>query len=292
MTRLFLVFLSFFLLVGSAEPKEGVFRAEVFPAAVKQGEVCFIKAFREEPTNSVYATFRSKRLPMMVQGKDGSFGLLLGIDMETPPGSYEVKIEGTDKSGAIPAKSLTLKVAGADFGKQELSLPRDMVDLDPKTLDRVNREAIRLDKIFRKSRDERMWSGPFVPPLNGELSTPFGVRRIINGQAKSAHTGVDLGAGEGTPILACNRGVVVLCDELFFTGKSIILDHGGGIYSMYFHLSQAAVSEGEVVEKAAMIGNVGSTGRSTGPHLHWGVRMNDGRVDPFALLKTSEYVQE
>lgn len=292
MKRLFLFLVSFFLLGGSAEPNESALRAEVFPTVVKQGDVCFIRAFRQGPTDSVYATFRSKRLPVTIQGKDGAFGLLLGIDMDTPPGGHEIKIEGRDKSGGVLITSLLLKVDRADFGIQTLSLPSSMVDLDPKTLERVNREANRLEEIFRKSREEKIWSGPFVAPLTGEMSSPFGVRRFINGQPKSAHTGVDLEAAEGTSVLACNRGVVVLCDELFFTGNTIILDHGGGIYSMYFHLSRAAVSEGEAVEKGAIIGNVGSTGRSTGPHLHWGMRMNDSRVDPFALLKAGEYLRE
>ncbi len=292
MKRFFLFFLAFVLLEGSAEPNEGAFRAEVFPPVVRQGGVCFVRALRRGPADSVYTTFRSRKLPMTIPGKDGSFGLLLGIDMETPPGGYEIKIEGRDKSGGIRASSVLLKVAKAKFGRQALSLPGSMVDLDPKTLDRVNREANRLEAVFLKSRDERIWAGPFVPPLRVKMITPFGIRRIINGQAKGAHTGIDLRAKEGTPVLACNRGVVVLSDELFFSGKSIILDHGGEIFSMYFHLSQAAVSEGETVEKAAIIGNAGSTGRSTGPHLHWGMRMNGGRVDPFALLKTGEYLRE
>ncbi len=289
MTRLFLFLFSFFLLPAIAEASEGTFRTELLPTIVKQGDVCLIRAFR--PTDSVYATFRGKRLPM-IQAKNETFGILLGIDMETPPGDYEIKIEGTDKNGRTPATTLLLKVVDANFGKQELTLPREMVDLDAKTLDRVNREANRLDALFQKSRKESMWSGPFVAPVTGEIASPFGVRRFINGQPKSAHNGVDIDAPQGTPILASNRGVVVLRDELFFTGNTIILDHGAGIYSMYFHLSQAAVSEGEVVEKAAVIGNVGSTGRSTGPHLHWSVRMNDSRVDPFSLLKTSEYLRE
>ncbi len=285
-----LFLLSLLLLAGNAEPNEGAFRVVTFPKVIRQGEVCLIRAYGS--ADSVYATFQGQKLQMTIRGRDGSFGLLLGIDMETSPGEYEIKIEGRDKDEEVRTSSAIQKVATEKFGKQALSLPRSMVDLDAKTLERVNQETNRLEAIFRKSRDERIWQGPFMPPLKLELVTPFGIRRIINGRAEGAHTGVDLRAAEGTPVLACNAGVVVLSDELFFSGKSVILDHGGGIYSMYFHLSQAAVSEGEAVEKAAMIGSVGSTGRSTGPHLHWGIRMNGGRVNPFSLLKTSGFVRE
>jgi murein DD-endopeptidase MepM/ murein hydrolase activator NlpD len=121
--------------------------------------------------------------------------------------------------------------------------------------------------------------------VEAELSGAFGLNRIINGKQRSPHTGVDLKAEEGTPVLATNSGIVVLVDELFFTGKSVILDHGWGLYSMYFHLSEVSVKNGDRVDTGTMLGRVGSTGRSTGAHLHWGIKMNGARVDPFSLLR-------
>jgi murein DD-endopeptidase MepM/ murein hydrolase activator NlpD len=176
-------------------------------------------------------------------------------------------------------------VEKADFGIQELSLPSSMVHLDEKTLERVNKEERRLNSLFRAFREERLWRGAFIQPVEGELSSAFGLSRILNGQLRSPHTGIDLGAEEGTPVLASNSGIVVLVETLFFSGKSVILDHGWGIYSMYFHLSEVLVKEGDRVDQGAILGRVGSTGRSTGPHLHWGIRMNGARVDPFSLLK-------
>jgi len=158
--------------------------------------------------------------------------------------------------------------------------------LDAKTLKRVNRETRKLEALFQTSRNERLWKSVFIRPVEGEISTGFGLNRIINGQQRSQHTGVDLRAEAGTSVLASNDGVVVLVDELFFSGKSVILDHGWGLYSMYFHLSETLVKEGDLVRTGAMLGRVGSTGRSTGPHLHWGVIINGARVDPFSLLRT------
>ncbi|MGD8686410.1 MAG: M23 family metallopeptidase, partial [Syntrophobacterales bacterium] len=121
----------------------------------------------------------------------------------------------------------------------------------------------------------------------GKLNTPFGLRRILNGEPRSPHSGVDLRAAEGEPIRAINHGKIVLVGEFYFHGKAVVIDHGWGLYSMYFHLSQLNVSKGDFVGKNAVIGLAGSTGRATGPHLHWGVRLRGARVDPFALLRAT-----
>ena len=167
-----------------------------------------------------------------------------------------------------------------------------MVDLDAKTLERVNQEAKRLQALFQTFRNERLWRGAFICPVEGGLSSAFGLSRMMNGQRRSPHTGVDFETEEGTPVWACNRGVVVLSDQLFFSGKSVILDHGWGFYSMYFHLSEARVGEGDRVSRGAMVGRVGSTGRSTEPHLHWAIRIRGARVDPFSLLELTEGLRE
>jgi murein DD-endopeptidase MepM/ murein hydrolase activator NlpD len=223
--------------------------------------------------------------------QNGAYEGLIGIDMHTRPATYEIKIVGTDGGSGAYWGAFSLRVEKVDFGIQKLSLPSSMVDLDAKTLRRVNKEARQLEALLQVFRDERLWRGTFIRPVEGELSGAFGLSRVINGQRRSPHTGIDLRAEEGTPVLACNSGMVALVDQLFFSGKSVILDHGWGLYSMYFHLSEILVKEEDRVSKGAMLGRVGSTGRSTKPHLHWGIRMNGARVDPLSLLgvtKTAE----
>jgi len=205
--------------------------------------------------------------------------------MGTAPAIYEIKTFATDRDNRVRSSTLSLTVEKADFGTQVLSLPPSMVDLDAKTLERVNQEARKLEALFQAFRHERLWKSVFIRPVEGEISTGFGLNRVINGQRRSQHAGVDLRAEKGTSVLATNHGVVVLVDELFFSGKSVILDHGGGLYSMYFHLSEALVKEGDRVRAGALLGRVGSTGRSTGPHLHWGIRIHGARVDPFSVLR-------
>ncbi len=274
---------------GKATYAENNFRVESFPRVVKQGDVCLIRALGPTSLKSIYGEFQGKKFLMASGEPNGIYEGLLGIDLSTRPATYEIKVVATDEASRVYSSTLSLKVGRVHFGVQKLSLPSSMVDLDAKTLERVNREERRLEALFQGFRDERLWRGAFVLPVDGELSTTFGLNRIINGKRRSPHTGIDLRAEEGAPVLACNSAVVVLFDELFFSGKSLILDHGWGLYSMYFHLSEALVKEGDRVTTGALLGRVGSTGRSTGSHLHWGIRMNGARVDPLSLLQLGKY---
>ena len=271
---------------GIAAHGESDLRVESFPKVARQGDVCLVRASGPASLKSIHGEFQGERFPIAFSNETGIYEGLIGIDMSTSPATYEIKVIATDADNRVYSSALSLRVEKVDFGTQALSLPPDMVDLDAKTLERVNQEARKLQALFQTFRDEKLWEGVFIRPVEGEISTGFGLNRIINGQQRSQHTGVDLRAEKGTSVLASNHGVVVLVDELFFTGKSVLLDHGWGLYSMYFHLSEVLVKEGNLVRTGAILGRVGSTGRSTGPHLHWGIRINGARVDPFALLKT------
>jgi murein DD-endopeptidase MepM/ murein hydrolase activator NlpD len=270
--------------MGKSAYAEDYFRVESLPKLVKQGEVCPITISGPPSLKSIYVEFQGGKFPLAFDKQNGTYEGLIGIDMEARPGTYEMNVVATEGSGGIYLETFSLRVEEVDFGVQKLTLPSAMVDLDKKTLERVNKEEKKLNSLFGIFRDEKLWRGAFICPVEGEIITAFGLGRIINGRRRSPHTGVDLRADKGTPILACNNGIVVLVEELFFAGKSVILDHGLGFYSMYFHLSESLVKEGNRVDKGAVLGKVGSTGRSTGSHLHWGIRMNGARVDPLSLL--------
>jgi hypothetical protein len=276
------------VLTGQSPYAQNHFRVESLPRVVKQGEVYPIRALGPASLKSIYVEFQGVRFPMAFGGQKGAYEGLIGIDMNTRPATYPIKIVGRDEGSGVYLSPLSLKVEKVDFGIQKLSLPSSMVDLDSKTLERVNQEARQLKALLQAFRDERLWRGAFIRPVEGELSGAFGLSRIINGRRRSQHTGIDLQAEEGTPVLACNSGMIVLVDQLFFSGKSVILDHGWGLFSMYFHLSETRVKEGDRVNRGAMLGRVGSTGRSTKPHLHWGIRMNGARVDPLSLPGVTE----
>jgi murein DD-endopeptidase MepM/ murein hydrolase activator NlpD len=261
------------------------FRAESLAKVAKQGQACLIRVPRPVSPKPIELEFQGRRSPAIFSEQSGTHEGLIGIDMAAQPSTYELKVIAKDGGSDLHLTRLSLKVEKVEFGVEKLTLPSSMVDLDKQTLVRVSQEEKLLTALFRTVREERLWKGAFICPVEGELSGAFGVSRIINGQRRSPHSGIDLRAKEGTPVVACAGGVVVLAQPLFFSGNSVILDHGWGFYSMYFHLSQVLVRDGEIVAKETRLGRVGSSGRSTGPHLHWGIRMNGARVDPLSLLK-------
>jgi murein DD-endopeptidase MepM/ murein hydrolase activator NlpD len=216
-----------------------------------------------------------------------NYGSLVGIDLRLAPGTYPLKVEVGASGNSPLTKRTTIEVVDKDYGVQRLTLPKKVVTLDPATLERVKKEGAKFSRLWYKQSPRRYWRGNFVRPVQGKLNTPFGLRRILNGEPRSPHSGVDLRAPEGEPVRAVNHGKVVLVGEFYFHGKAVVIDHGWGLYSMYFHLSQLHVSKGDFVGKNAVIGLAGSTGRATGPHLHWGIRLGGARVDPFALLRAT-----
>ncbi len=203
---------------------------------------------------------------------------VLGIDLYTEPGTYNL---GIHAAGKVFSQAVT--VIKKTYPVQKLTLPKDMVELSPEN-EAAEREQKKVAAIW-PNETNRVWSGDFMNPREGEISGIFGLRRIINNIPKSSHSGVDVAADEGKEVHAPNNGVVALVDNQFFSGNSVFLDHGQGIYTMFFHLSKILVSQGQQVKKGEVIGLVGATGRAKGAHLHWGVRIQGARVDPQELIK-------
>lgn len=227
---------------------------------------------------SAEGMFRGKQLHFN-KVKTG-FKAVTGIDLTTKPGAYPLEL-------TVNGKKLTQEVAivKKKYRVQRLTLPEDKVILSPENEARAEREQKKMSALWPVDSD-RFWSGRFADPLPGkEITTPFGVRRIINNIPKSPHSGIDLAANVGEPVRAPNDGVVVLAEDQFFSGNSIVLDHGQGIYTMFFHLSEMKVNAGQAVMKGDVIGLVGATGRLTGPCLHWGVRVQGAKVDPLELIR-------
>ena len=210
---------------------------------------------------------------------------VVGVDLETKPGPHAWQLAILEPGREPRRLSGTRTVSRRDFSVQRLTLPSTMVDLDPETERRAVSEGERLRTLYRTITPERLWRGRWTRPVAGqEPGTGFGSRRIINGQPRAPHTGIDFAAPRGTPVVAANSGRVALLGDYFFPGRLVALDHGLGLYTLYFHLDTVAVTDGERVERGQTIGTVGSTGRATGPHLHFGAQAGVARVDPASLL--------
>ena len=206
---------------------------------------------------------------------------LVGIDLDRKPGEYRVRV---DAGGGVTADE-TLTVLAKKFPTRRLTVDENFVN-PPATVEaRIKRESELLASTYAHSSGERLWTGPFVRPVPQAANSRFGTRSIFNGQPRNAHGGADFLSPAGTPIHAPNAGRVVIARDLYFSGNTVIIDHGQGVFSMLAHMSAIDVHEGDRVEPGDLVGKVGATGRVTGPHLHWAVRINDARIDPLSVLQ-------
>ncbi len=208
---------------------------------------------------------------------------LVGIDLDVTTGTYISSIEAI--AGSRRA------VATHDFVVRAKHFPTRTLKVDPAFVTpptemepRIVREAEELEALWHQSSVTRLWNGPFVRPVRASANSAFGSRSVFNGESRSPHGGADFPAATGTRIAAPNTGRVVLARDLYFSGNTVILDHGLGLFSTLAHLSVIDVHEGDMVSAGQAIGKVGATGRVTGPHLHWAVRLDNARVDPLAVL--------
>jgi murein DD-endopeptidase MepM/ murein hydrolase activator NlpD len=255
------------------------------PEQVRQGGVVLLRIEAAAPLATVRIQAGTREIPVSAPTGQRGLSVLIGIDLEALPGDLPIRVEASDAGGRSLRESTAVRVEDARFPVQRLTLPRSFVELDAVTRARVQREQAALSRVWEAATPDRRWRGAFRIPLEAAgPPTGFGVRRVINGEPRAPHTGVDFAAPAGTLVLAANAGAVALVAEHFFSGRSVILDHGVGLYTMYFHLQETLVREGQRVEPGEAIGRVGSTGRATGSHLHWGARLHGARIDPQALV--------
>jgi len=258
--------------------------AFISSTTLSQGESALLTVAAPDRNVHVTATWKGRHLPFYYETATGSLHAVVGIDLDEPPGKKTIPLCLEKPFTAEKKQTIAFTVHKKVFPVQRLTLPESQVTLSKKDLERHRRERASVVKAMSTTSAEKLWLQPFVIPVSGRVSTPFGVKRILNNKPRNSHTGVDLSAPRGTPVIASSDGIVMLTGDHFFSGKTVFIDHGVGIISMYFHLSEIHVAPGDAVRGGQKIGLVGSTGRSTGPHLHWGIRINNQRTDPFSLL--------
>jgi len=246
--------------------------------AIRPGEVVLLTI--DAPPSVPQVTVRAfDRDWAAFRDPGGQWRALIGIDLDTKLGPHDA-IVTAGAARAVEPLIVTRRV----FPTRRLTVDPDLVHPPPDQQARVEREAQHLHEIWDHPAPERLWTTPFVRPVPDEANSAFGTRSIYNGEARPPHTGADFLSPAGRPIKAPNAGRIVLAGPQYFSGNTVIIDHGLGLFSILAHLSQIDVVEGQLVTAGEVVGKVGATGRVTGPHLHWGVRLGNARVDPLSLL--------
>ncbi len=255
---------------------------KVFTA--KQGGVLYLTVVAEGNPASVQGRFRDRSIPFFKTGLVGEYGALVGIDMADEPATVDLKAAITYPDGR-QERMYRVVVQAEEFRVQSMTLPKDQVEPDAAALKRINVEKEKVQAVLAGFTPERLWNASFLVPVEGTVTRAFGSKRILNGQPRNQHSGEDISAPLGAAVKAANDGIVRMVDDQFFSGISVILDHGLGLFTMYFHLDSATVKDGARVKRGDVIGTVGQSGRATGPHLHWAAWLNGARVNPFSLAK-------
>jgi murein DD-endopeptidase MepM/ murein hydrolase activator NlpD len=256
------------------------------PPTASQGSLLQAEVRSAAPLSGIDAKWADHAVPFWPDARRANVQrALVGVDLERKAGEYELSFAAQLPGGEQLSCTSRVTVKGGKFAIENLKVAPEFVEPNPKDIERADEERQRLRELFGTSTPERLWRGSFRLPLPGAKNARnFGRRRMLNGQPGSPHTGVDFPAPAGTLIHASQRGRVVLAENLFFSGNTVVLDHGLGVYTFYGHMISMSVKVGDLVSAGAILGHVGATGRVTGPHLHWGLTVNQARVNPLQIV--------
>ncbi len=237
------------------------------------------------PADADTQTLRYNHRKVLVRQQDGDRFVVIGVPLGTKPGRYH--LQGRTSHGKT--LSIAFKVVAKQYQEQRITIKdKRKVNPEKRDLERIGREQKRLTAALEHWSNRDSVVVDFRKPVEGPTSSPFGLRRFFNDQPRNPHSGLDIAAAEGTPIHAPAPGTVIETGDFFFNGNTVLIDHGQGLITMYCHMSAIDVKPGMAVATGDVIGKVGMTGRVTGPHLHWGVSLNDARVDPLLFLPAEQ----
>jgi murein DD-endopeptidase MepM/ murein hydrolase activator NlpD len=251
-------------------------------AVIRQGETFKLTLQASGELKGITVRFAGRSWPLYLTGQR-TWLTILGTDPTMPVGKQVVAVEGLAASGlAVRARR--------DVTVTRVSFPTRRITFDPEvqkivTPEAVARERRAVQEALRVLHPEGLWEDPMVLPVEGRISSPYGVLSIYQGRVSGFHGGTDFAADAGTPVRAAGRGIVRLAEALPLSGNAVMIDHGWGVVTSYMHMQEVRVATGQRVEKGDVVGLVGSTGLATGPHLHWGLRVNGVNVDPLPWTK-------
>ncbi len=271
---------------AAALPAESAITVKPEPTSIPPGGVSLVRISVPQGATVTAIRYLKKNFPVFRQKGDNWFAII-GAGLKTSPGRHNLTVKWKQADQQEIYASV-LPIIRKKYPEEHLKVSRKMVNFPPDILKRVLDDQKAVRGACSRISKERYWQGSFIWPVNSKVLSPFGLRRFFNGQPRSPHSGVDLRAKDGTPIVAPNNGVVVLARDCYLSGKTVVIDHGAGLYTLYAHFSKFKVKTGDKVKKGQVIGLAGSTGRVTGPHLHWGVSLLGTRIDPQQFMEVAE----
>jgi len=266
---------------------EGGVTLKLNAAVTTQGSLVIVEVVGTKPFAEFAADWDGRAIPLWKEGeKTGTLHGFIGVDLEMAPGRYAWKVSWKNAAGEAKSCSASVTVRPGKFPTERLNVEKQFVQPDPEQEKRAEEDQKKMRAILESVTPERYWDGKFQLPLKGVTAGGnFGRRRILNGEARSPHAGVDFPALAGTPVFSTQVGKVVLAEELYYSGNTVVIDHGYGIYTLYAHLSEIEAQPGKMVKTGEEIGKVGATGRVTGPHLHWGLTVERARVNALQIVQ-------
>ena len=252
--------------------------------ALRQGDVILVTVDAVSDVAALEGSAFGHALSFWRAATPRRWQALAGIPLDTKPGRHTLVVRTLLPHARTEVTQVPLEIGKGRFDQRHLTVDGRFADPPATEVERLLAEARRLDEIFASASDGRYWSGRWRLPVPGNATSSFGRLTFLNGKERGRHQGADFRASTGTPIRAPNGGVVALAQDLYFSGNTVVLDHGSGLYSLFAHLSRVDVRPGMRVTGGDVIGRAGATGRVTGPHLHWAVRVNNVSIDPLSLV--------
>ena len=258
-----------------------------FARAFAPGEVVRFAVVTSPDVRALGGTFQGATLAFSRTPRDAGDPVWIAwgvIPLSAAPGASGYRLTASRADGSSLAITGELSVSAKSFPEQRLTVESKFVNPPKSAAERIAREQKRLGAIYARRTPLPPPASPFVSPVEGEPTSEFGTRRIFNGEPRAPHSGIDLHAATGTPVIASGPGRVAYAGDLYYSGGTVIIDHGGGLFTVYAHLSKIGMKEGAEVKAGDAVGLSGATGRVTGPHLHWGAKVGAVIFDPRALL--------
>jgi murein DD-endopeptidase MepM/ murein hydrolase activator NlpD len=253
----------------------------VTPATIRQGGAAVVGVRTATRLTRVRVRFAGRSWPLYPA--ENGWQTIVGTDPTSRPGSHQVRVEATGPTGVILTARRPLTVTPGKFARRRITFdPRVAAVLTPEAAERERRAVQRALRVLHTTA---LWRGPLAIPVQSRVSSPYGVLSIYGGVVRGFHGGTDFAAPAGAPVRASAPGIVRLAEELPLSGNAVMVDHGLGVVTSYLHMSSIAVDVGQRVAAGSVVGQVGSTGLATGPHLHWGLRVNGVRVDPMLWIR-------